>query len=579
MSDLNFYQRHRKKILGSTLAIFVIGGLWFIFHKPSTPEYVTATAVRGDLYQTVEAVGTVVSDRDLKLQFPFGGIVDAVLVHESDRVKAGQILARLRAGTRGAAVASAQASVASAQAALRALQEGARPEEVTIAEAEVAAKRAQLEATTTALATAETSVDHSRQKLTALQTEAALNLSGNVAEAWGEVSKQLTAAENALSVVTDVLGTIIVNDALVRDNPAQYQDLQRNLSSARAAIAAVRAVPDGTRDYESAIAILQACESVLQSTGRTLDQTFAMLSSVPETSSFTSAVRETNKNKITAQRTMLQASIESVRSNETALQNASAVYDTRIVAERSSLAAAEGARDKAKTDVVSFEATLRSQAAQLQLKVAPARQTDLDATTARLRQAQAELARAAADYRDTLLTAPVDGLITKVNLKAGEYTPTGPAVAMLGSDPYRIEMFVSEIDIPKVKLSQTGSIELDAFRGTHFALRVSEIDPAATDKDGVSKYRVKLDFVDPNLELKIGMTGDGEIDTGFRKDVVSVPLRAVIARDDGSKIVRMLGSNNIVVERTIKTGMEGAGGDVEVSGVESGSVIIVLVKQ
>jgi HlyD family secretion protein len=227
----------------------------------------------------------------------------------------------------------------------------------------------------------------------------------------------------------------------------------------------------------------------------------------------------------------------------------------------------------------SFRAAVNSQAAQLELKIAPPRQTDLDAAYARLRQAQADLARAAADYRDTLLTAPVDGLVTKVHLKVGEFTPTGAAITMLGSDPYRIEMFVSEIDIPKVQLSQSGSIELDAFRGTHFALRVSEIDPAATDKDGVSKYRVKLDFVYPHEELKIGMTGDTEIQTGLRSDVVSVPLRSVIVQEDGTKIVRVLDDDGKIEERTVKTGMEGVGGETEVTGVGSGETVVVLEKK
>ena len=128
------------------------------------------------------------------------------------------------------------------------------------------------------------------------------------------------------------------------------------------------------------------------------------------------------------------------------------------------------------------------------------------------------------------------------------------------------------------KLSQTGSIDLDAFPNEEFVMKVSEIDPTATNKDGVSKYRVKLDFPTQDMRLKIGMTGDAEIYTNFREDVVHIPGRAVFTDGNGNEIVKIM-ENGDVVERKIKTGMEGEGGDVEVvDGIEEGETIILLIK-
>jgi HlyD family secretion protein len=141
-------------------------------------------------------------------------------------------------------------------------------------------------------------------------------------------------------------------------------------------------------------------------------------------------------------------------------------------------------------------------------------------------------------------------------------------------------MFASEVDIPKVRLGQSGSIVLDAFRDTPFELVVGEIDAAATDKDGVPKYRVKMDFLKPVDTLKVGMTGDAEVTTGIRQDVVSVPLRAVIERDDGTHYVRVLNADGKTFEEhTVTTGIEGEGGSVEVTGVQEGEMVIVLIKQ
>ena len=89
------------------LIVLPLVGLTALALQPAPPEYITAAAERGELRQTVEAVGTVISERDLNLQFPISGIVSEVLVKEGDRVTAGQALARLRAGNIAADISAA----------------------------------------------------------------------------------------------------------------------------------------------------------------------------------------------------------------------------------------------------------------------------------------------------------------------------------------------------------------------------------------------------------------------------------------------------------------------------------------
>ncbi len=201
-----------------------------------------------------------------------------------------------------------------------------------------------------------------------------------------------------------------------------------------------------------------------------------------------------------------------------------------------------------------------------------------------MNQAYADLQRARERYSDTIIRAPIAGSITQVNLKEGELLSTSfasdTAITMLGDAPYRIELFIAEIDIPRVRLGQSGSILLDAFPGKPFDLVVSELDPAATLVDGVSKYRAKLDFTADTEQLRIGMTGDTEIRTDFRPDVLIIPGRAVFTNDAGKKVIRILKEDGTVEEREVMTGMEGSGGEVEaLSGVKEGETIVVLVKE
>src|SRR3989338_3652229 len=162
---LSWVRSHKWLATGGILLVFGIGGIAFAVTRPKQVEYVTALVERGDLRQTVEAIGTVISDRDLELQFLRTGIVEQILVKEGDLVKAGQTLARLRAAGEAADIASASARVTSAEADLRAMREGTRPEDIAIAEAQLQNSQAQLDVARSALQSAQRSVDSSEDEL------------------------------------------------------------------------------------------------------------------------------------------------------------------------------------------------------------------------------------------------------------------------------------------------------------------------------------------------------------------------------------------------------------------------------
>lgn len=546
--------------------------------SPKRVEYVTEPAVREDLVQTVEANGTVTSDRDIALKFPaVSGVVDGVLVKEGDRVKAGQRLATLRASGLGASVASAVASLQAQQAQLSLMRQGSRPEDIAVTEAELQNKRAALTAAQTTLQTATETLSASQLKLDALRREVDVSLAADVAATPGTIAKQLSGAQSALQTIAEVFNKTDVQDAIYRRSVAGAdQSVVTARDRADAALrAAMTAVP---ADVDAAIAALSAANGALGQASTALQLAASLVSSLTESSAYTYSEREADKADLIAAQNTVQTAVSAIDTALSALRSGSAAYQTQIAAEEASLQTARNTRDKAQADILTYEASVRIGEAQLQLKRAGNRPEDIAAQEARVRQAQAEVARASAAYNDTILVAPIDGKITKVNIKKGEYTPADAAVTMLGDSPYRIEMYVSEIDIPKVHLTQSGSIELDAFRGNPFALTVSEIDPAATDRDGVPKYRVVLDFAAPADDLKIGMTGDADIVTGTRENVVTVPSRAVLERDDGTSYVRIL-TDDGPEERTVTTGLDGRDGEIEVDGVEEGEVVIVLEKQ
>jgi HlyD family secretion protein len=83
----------------------------------------------------VIAEGKVLPSDHATLSMAAGGIVAELLAHEGDALQAGQAIVRLRDEQQRAAVAQAEAALASAQANLDALTAGARPEELAVVQA------------------------------------------------------------------------------------------------------------------------------------------------------------------------------------------------------------------------------------------------------------------------------------------------------------------------------------------------------------------------------------------------------------------------------------------------------------
>jgi len=583
-----FVSRVVRKRPKTSLAVLLIFSMLYLFiwylRQPAPPEYITEMSTRGDLRQVVEAVGEVISEKDIKLQFPITGIVYQVNVGEGDVVTKGQELARLRSSGLAADVNSAAAQVASAQADLRELMEGTRPEEIAIREASVLNKKASLEAARESLNTSERTLEISQRKLEILQDEARVSLDGYISTAKSSASQNLSIALTAINSLDDVLNNVDLQDGFIKYAPHEYQSILNNLKSANSLINADLDRISTVRDYHDAISVLALSRDNVAALGSTLNQTYSTVSSLPISPSLSNADRESSKSDIATQRTNAQTAQSALESAHKTMRDAAAGFDTKIAAEEKTVIAAEGARDEAIAAIRTYETSLRTEEAEMALLRAGARQTDIDSARARVNQYYAQLQRARERFEDTVIKAPLDGTITQVNLKEGELLSTSfasdAAITMLGVSPYRIVLYVAEIDIPKVQLTQTGAIEVDAFPNEKFLLTVSEIDPAATDRDGVSKYRAKLDFVDQGDMLKIGMTGDAEIYTDSREDIIIIPGRAVITGDEGQDAVRILAEDSEIEERDVTIGMDGEGGSVEViSGVKEGETVVVLIKK
>jgi len=101
-------------------------------------------AVLGSSSRTIVADATLVPVSHAALSMAANGLVAEVLIEEGEQVEAGQVILRLRDEQQRAALAQAEASVASAQAQLSALQAGARASEIAAVQAALDGAQAEL---------------------------------------------------------------------------------------------------------------------------------------------------------------------------------------------------------------------------------------------------------------------------------------------------------------------------------------------------------------------------------------------------------------------------------------------------
>jgi HlyD family secretion protein len=180
---------------------------------------------------------------------------------------------------------------------------------------------------------------------------------------------------------------------------------------------------------------------------------------------------------------------------------------------------------------------------------------------------------------DTMIKAPVDGIITKITVDVGEQASASqPAISMIGLSNTQIKVDVPESDITKLKVGDTVEITLDAFGNDQiFNGTVTFIDPASTVISEVIYYKVTVGFNVEDEKIKSGMTANLTILTNSKDNALVVPSRAVSARGD-IRFVQVL-ENNKPVEKEVQVGLKGDDGLWEISsGLNAGEKIIISTK-
>jgi membrane fusion protein (multidrug efflux system) len=153
-----------------------------------------------------------------------------------------------------------------------------------------------------------------------------------------------------------------------------------------------------------------------------------------------------------------------------------------------------------------------------------------------VRAAKALLDRARLDLSYASVTAPDDGVVTRVDdLQVGNFVHPGTAVfSLLSSRRIWIEANFRETGLTYMRPGQDAAISVDAYPGRKFRAHVASMSPGTGSDFAVLPpenatgnwvkvvqrlpVRLELDEMDPNRPLFSGISVTARVDTGRRRD-------------------------------------------------------------
>jgi HlyD family secretion protein len=172
-------------------------------------------------------------------------------------------------------------------------------------------------------------------------------------------------------------------------------------------------------------------------------------------------------------------------------------------------------------------------------------QSQVNAIRFQIKQAEASLKSTLDNLNKTTFVAPIDGMITSLRVEEGETAIIGTmnnpgTVLMTIADlsVMEVEVEVDETDVVGVKLGQEANVRIDAFPETIFKGKVTEIGSSAiqrvtggTTTQESKDFKVVVTLENPGKRLKPGLSASADIITARKKDVLAVPISALVLRD------------------------------------------------
>jgi RND family efflux transporter MFP subunit len=200
------------------------------------------------------------------------------------------------------------------------------------------------------------------------------------------------------------------------------------------------------------------------------------------------------------------------------------------------------------------------------------KRNSLDANRAKWEQARAQLSVTQNQASYATLVAPDSGVITALNVEAGQVVTAGQTVMKLAREDEReVAISIPESRISEVRAAPALGMFLWAAPQKIYTARVREIAPAV---DPVTRtFAVRVSIVDPDPALQWGMTANVVLAGGDASNAALLPLSSIYRKGDTAAVWIYDEKAHTVALRPVSVGQYRENG-VIVTGVTGGEWIV-----
>lgn len=213
------------------------------------------------------------------------------------------------------------------------------------------------------------------------------------------------------------------------------------------------------------------------------------------------------------------------------------------------VSAAEAKLELYNNKVRAKEDTQRNQDTSVQNKTDSLTTSKLNATTSTLSDEQ-KVKTYQEQLENCVLKAPISGVITAVNAKAGDTYNGGALFTIEDVSAYEVSAEIDEYDIGKIREGQTVVIKTNGTGDEELKGTVQQVAPRATAKTTTASsssevtYNVRISIDTANDLLKLDMTAKLSIIQDSKENVLTVPYEAIWEDESGNYYVEVVESVN-----------------------------------
>jgi HlyD family secretion protein len=157
---------------------------------------------------------------------------------------------------------------------------------------------------------------------------------------------------------------------------------------------------------------------------------------------------------------------------------------------------------------------------------------DVAAAEAKVVRAEADLHTAQVNLSKSVITSPIDGVVTARSVDRGQTVASSfntPTLFIIAADltKLRIAANIDESDVGVIRNGQGVTFRVDAFPNDTFHGTVAQIRLNAATVNNVVTYTTIIDAPNPQLKLRPGMTANLTIEIARVDNVLRVPNAAL----------------------------------------------------